>query len=131
MNRLLILALLSFLSIPVIAGEKAPLPAKLTAAKTAMLINEDASVKVFDALYDQFKKWNRFRLTENKDEADIVVLLSARQEVLAGLIPNYYLKISDAKDETPLWSDSCQEGLRVAYPAKKMVSTLRKRMDQK
>jgi hypothetical protein len=121
------------LAIPLFAGEKAPLPAKLLNAKTALLVNESISPKVYDALYDQLKKWNHFQIVESKERADIVIVFSSHI-VLGGLQSYYYLRIADPKDDKPdtaLWSDSCGEGISISYPARKMVSTLRKRMDKK
>jgi hypothetical protein len=107
------------LIIPALAREKTPVPAKLLSAKTAFLVNDGTSAKTFDRFYAELKKWNRFQLVENKDQADIVVVLSSRAMGM-----QFYIEITDTTNNTPLWSDS-------AYTARKFVSGLRNRMENK
>jgi hypothetical protein len=133
------------LALPALAGDKAPLPAKLVNAKTAFVFNDGTWVKVYDKFYNELKKWNRFQLVESKDEADIVIALSNRPGsttvgvatvgtssgvVVGGSESKFYIYITDAKDGTPLWSDSTGETLLVSNSAKKLVKRLRKRMPE-
>jgi hypothetical protein len=124
------------------AGERAPLPAKLKSAKTAFLVNDGVWYKVHDKFYAELKKWGRFQIVESKEEADIVIVLSTRagelggavavpsgQVVVGGSESKFFLRISDAKDGTPLWSDSTGEAMLVSNSAKRFVKTLKQRME--
>ncbi len=129
---------------PAMAGEKAPLPRKLLEAKTAWVVNDGSWSKAFDKFYAELKKWNRFQLVEAKDAADIVIVLSTQAGefgggvatsggvVLAGTESKFYIRITDAKDGTPLWSDYTGEGWGLVSNApKKLVKTLKERMEPK
>ena len=141
MNRLLILALFSILSFSAIAGEKAPLPIKLTTAKTAFLVNDGVSAKLFDKVYSELTKWKRFRMVETGQDADIIVTLGhgATSGAFAGsngiamgaVVSDISLRITDAKDNTPLWGDTMDGGHSAWYAGGTLVSHLRKRMDNK
>jgi len=143
MIRRLLLPLVLYVSVGLAAGQ-APIPTTLRNAKTAFVVNDGSWYKVFDKFYGELKKWDRFRFVESKSEADIVIVLSTNAGNLGGaiLIPGpgialsgseskFYLRIVDAHDETPLWSDYTGEALLVSNSAKKLVSNLKKRMEQK
>lgn len=123
-------------------GQKAPLPQKLTSARTAVVFNDGAWIKVYDKFYTVLKKWNRFQLVETKEQADIVIVLSTNPGSLGGGIVSspsgvgvviggseskFYMRITDAKDGTPLWSDSAGETMLVSNSAKRFIKRLRKR----
>jgi hypothetical protein len=141
MQRLLLLALLLVLSIPAIAGEKAPLPTKLATAKTVFLVNDGVAAKLFDKVYSELTKWNRFRLVESNHDADIVLTLSrgaasgafvgTKAIGLGAVASDISLRITDSKDDTPLWADSIDGGHSAWYAGGALVSHLRKRMDNK
>jgi hypothetical protein len=141
MLRALTLLLVLFAGSPAVAGEKAPLPAKLKSAKTAFLVNDGVWYKVHDKFYAELKKWGRFQIVESKEEADIVIVLSARagevggavavpsgQVVIGGSESKFFVRITDAKDGTPLWSDSTSEAMLVSNSAKRFVKTLKQRL---
>jgi hypothetical protein len=58
--------------------EHAPLPQKILAAKT-MYIENHASAKDADRAYDEFKKWGRWQIVEDRAKADLVLVLSAQE----------------------------------------------------
>ena len=53
----------------------APLPNGLLSAKTVFLENKTGYQSALDTAYDQFQKWGRFSIVQDKDSADIVVVL--------------------------------------------------------
>ena len=124
-------------------AQQAPLPARLTSAKTAVVINDGTWIKVYDKFYTVLKKWNRFQLVETKEQADIVIVLSTNPGslvggmvsspsgvgvVIGGSASKFYMRITDAKDGTPLWADSTGEAFfLVSNSAKKFIKRLRKR----
>jgi hypothetical protein len=125
-------------------AQKAPAPERLMRAKSAFVVNDGVWFKAFDKFYGEFKKWNRFQLVQSKEQADIIVVLSNSAGSLVGgvSIPSggvfvggseskFYMRITDARDGTPLWADMTGETLLVSNSAKKMVSNLQKRMDGK
>ena len=140
----LLLTLVLYVSIIGSAAAQAPIPSKLRSAKTAFVVNDGSWYKVFDKFYGELKKWNRFRFVESKDQADIVIVLSTHAGSFGGavLVPGpgvllggseskFYMRITDARDDTPLWSDYTGEAGLVSNSAKKLVSNLKKRIEQK
>ena len=51
--------------------------------------------------------------------------------LIGGSESKYYMRISDARDGTPLWADATGEAGLVSNSGKRLVSNLRKRMDGK
>ena len=139
MDKLLLFAFLAVLSFPAAAGEKAPLPTKLKTAKTLLLVNEGVSAKLFDKVYAELKKWNRFQLVEGKEDADVVMTLArgSTSGVIAGgkggifgaTVADFSVRITNARDDTPLWADAIDGGHSTWYAGDSIVSHLRKRMD--
>src|SRR5689334_3385529 len=60
------------------AEEKAyaPLPDKVVAAKTIMLVNESGTARFGDDLYQQIVAWNRWQVVTDRGKADLVLVLS-------------------------------------------------------
>ena len=126
------------------AIKAAPVPGRLMDAKSAFVVNDGVWFKLFDKFYAEFAKWNRFRLVQRREEADVMVVLSSTPGELVGgvAVPSggmliggseskYYMRISDARDGTPLWADMTGEAGLVSNSGKRLVSNLRKRMDGK
>jgi hypothetical protein len=152
MKKLILLFCLLFMVICAFAGDKAPVPQKLVTAKKAFVVNDGTPSKVFDKFYSEIKKWNRFSLVETKDQADVVIMLTAKNDsnspsvvpvitggsdrstgggvIVGANQPTYHLKITDAKDATPLWADSSADVVWAPNSPRKMVSSLRKRIEQ-
>lgn len=66
-----------------IAGEKAyaPLPDKVVAARTIMLVNESGTARFGDDLYQQIVAWNRWQVVTDRGKADLVLVLSPSDTV--------------------------------------------------
>jgi hypothetical protein len=139
MNKLLLFAFLAVFSLTAAAGQKAPLPTKLKSAKTLLLVNEGVSAKLFDKVYAELKKWNRFQLVEGKQDADVVMALSrgsmsgaiagSKGSIFGIAAADFSVRITDARDDTPLWADAIDGGHSTWYAGDSIVSHLRKRMD--
>ena len=63
--------------------DKAPLPDKVTSAKTVFLLNQ-TEAKLGDAVYRELKKWNRWELVTDRSKADLLVVVS-QQETVPGV----------------------------------------------
>ena len=123
LNSILLLFVILGL-IHTLLAQQAPLPPKLTSAKTAAVINDGTWAKAYRKFYRALRKWNRFHLIENKEQADIVIVLSNQP----GTLHAYQIRITDAKDGTLLWSDygGAAKFLLSNSPVK-LVKHLRKR----
>ena len=147
--RIFLASALALIQIPALQAQHAPLPAKLVGAKTAFLVNDGTWSKAYDKFYAELKKWNRFQFVESRDQADIMIVLSTKPGELTGAVPvlstggsatsgvviggsesKFYIRITDGKDGTPLWSDVTGEAMLVSNSPKKLVSNLRKRMEK-
>ena len=144
--RFLLALFLAIIHTPVLLAQYAPLPPRLTSARTAFLVNDGVWSKTYDKFYKEFTKWNRFEFVATKDEADIVIVLSHRVGSTGGIYTSttitgtsartiqvpinsstYYIGVMDAADGELLWSDSKGESFLMSNSAKGLVSTLRKR----
>jgi hypothetical protein len=85
---------------PVSADEKyAPLPEKIVAAKTVYLQNDSGEPKFSDNVFRQLDKWGRWRVVQNRSEADIIVVLDHKDRFKN----NFYLWIRDPDSGETLW----------------------------
>jgi hypothetical protein len=122
----------------------APVRGRLMHAKSAFVVNGGVWFKVFDKFYAELAKWDRFRLVQRKEDADITILLSSNPGKLFGGVAaptggvliggsesKFYVRISDTRDGTPLWADMTGETRSVSNSGKRLVSNLRKGMDEK
>ncbi len=100
LNSTLLLVIILVL-IQTLIAQQAPLPARLTSAKTAAVVNDGTWAKAYRKFFKALRKWNRFHLIEDKEQADIVIVLSLQP----GALSAYQIRITDAKDGTLLWSD--------------------------
>ena len=71
------------LSSLVVAENKtyAPLPDKVVSAKTVFFVNDSATARFGDDLYQQIKAWNRWQVVTDRSKADLVLVLSASDTV--------------------------------------------------
>jgi hypothetical protein len=81
----------------------APLPDKIVNAKTVFLINETGKARFGDALYKQRKTWNRWQIVTNKEQADLILVLTDKVG-MQSLNPSFYLNINDPTTAEQLWS---------------------------
>lgn len=63
----------------------APLPDKITAAKTVFLENDSGTAKLGDELYRQLQSWHRWEVVTDKAKADLILVLS-QQDSVAGVV---------------------------------------------
>jgi hypothetical protein len=73
---------LCLLALRVNASEKMPPPAIFFEAKTVFILNETGYANIGDRAYDEIKKWGRYKVVENPDEADLVLVLTSRQDII-------------------------------------------------
>lgn len=69
------------------AGEKMPLPSVVLRANKIVLINETAIALATDKAYEKIKNFKRLAIVENKDEADLALIIRARERKLLGILP--------------------------------------------
>lgn len=69
----------------VLAVEPAPLPKEIRLAKTVFVVNQGIEPGTMDVVYDEIRKWSRWTLTDEQENADLVVVLSA-QNYFAGMM---------------------------------------------
>jgi len=101
------------------AFAQAPVPEFLFSAKAAYLINEGATARHFDDFYNELKKWGHFEFVQEKEKADVVIVLSTRSDdftvvgsrgsIVGATGTKHYIRITKASDDTPLWSDTTGE----------------------
>lgn len=116
-----------------------PLPPQVISAKTIYIDNQSGIAKLGDRAYEQLNKWGRFQVVQDRKQADLILLLSARQYnggyVTTGggttgtvdengninttnnpsyttpVTANYtYVNLIDPKNGDSLWSDSKRWG---------------------
>src|SRR5258708_36029280 len=77
-------ALLGFVLLSSAAAEKkayAPLPDKVVAARTIILVNESGTARFGDDLYQQIVAWNHWQVVTDRGKADLVLVLSPSDTV--------------------------------------------------
>ena len=81
----LILAVLAtaLLSSGVTAQENkfAPLPERVTSAKSVAIVNDTAISRFGDGLYEEVHRWNHWQVVAEKSKADVILVLSQRDTV--------------------------------------------------
>ncbi len=77
-----------------------PLPPAILAAKTILIDNQSGDREVGDKAYQALKEWGRFRLVEDREQADLVFVLTVGEEA-GGLVTTGGEQTSTAKVEYP------------------------------
>jgi len=62
-----------------------PLPPQVMTAKTVYIDNQSGFAKMGDKCNEEIQKWGRFQVVQNRKQADLILLLSAREYVLPQL----------------------------------------------
>ena len=133
----------------------APLPGKVTAAKTVFIVNVSGTAKLGDELYRQLKTWNRWEVVTDKEKADLVLVLS-QQESVEGYVSSasatasgstatgtgvsvpvksqkWFLHVIDAKSGDRLWTSDATMGGKLwrtwGAIAKSLLSDIQKRIN--
>ncbi|MGB9233148.1 MAG: hypothetical protein WCC04_01960 [Terriglobales bacterium] len=77
-NLLLVFVLFTF-AVEIAAKERhLPLPPQITAAKTVYIDNQSGLAKLGDRAYEQLTKWGHFQVIQDRKQADLILLMSAR-----------------------------------------------------
>src|SRR5947208_8102328 len=74
----------------------APLPSQIVSAKTVFILNETGKAKFGDAVYKQIKTWNRWQVITDKNQADIVLVVTDKGG-MKSMNPSFYLNVTDPK----------------------------------
>ena len=79
--HLILLALSIALSTLAFAKEKQhlPLPSQIKSAKTIYIDNQSRYAELGDRAYEQLKKWGRWEVVADRQNADLILLLSAQE----------------------------------------------------
>lgn len=56
-----------------------PLPAQVIDAKTVYIDNQSGVAALGDRAYQELQKWGRFQIVQDRQHADLILLLSARE----------------------------------------------------
>jgi hypothetical protein len=56
-----------------------PLPPQVVTAKTVYIDNQSGVAKLGDRCYTEIQKWGRFQVVQDRKQADLIFLLSARE----------------------------------------------------
>lgn len=64
-----------------------PLPSVVLRANKIVLINETAIASAADKAYEKIKDFKRLAIVENKDEADLALIIRATRGKLLGILP--------------------------------------------
>jgi hypothetical protein len=109
----------------------APLPDQIVGAKTAFLMNETGKAKFGDAVYKQIKTWNRWQVITDKNQADLVLVVTDKGG-MKSVNPSFYLNVIDPKTGGVLWTSrtTMQGKLWRSWNsvAETLVADIRKRM---
>ena len=57
-----------------------PLPPQLLSAKTVYVDNRSGMAAMGDRAYQELLSWGRFHVVQDKSQADLILLLTAREE---------------------------------------------------
>jgi hypothetical protein len=109
----------------------APLPDQIVGAKTVFLMNETGKAKFGDAVYKQIKTWNRWQVITDKNQADLVLVVTDKGG-MKSVNPSFYLNVTDPKTGGVLWTSrtTMQGKLWRSWNsvAETLVADIRKRM---
>ncbi len=75
------------LQIGAVGAEKMPLPSLFFQARTIAIVNDTDESYIPNRASDELKKWGRYQIVENADDADLVLVLALRED-LVGLERN-------------------------------------------
>ncbi len=90
-NLLVIVVVMATLGSPDLFARRkyAPVPDKVLKAKTVYLDDQSGYPGVTDKAYRELTKWGRFKVVSTRTEADLILLLSAR-EYTGGYIYDHF-----------------------------------------
>jgi hypothetical protein len=74
----LLLAVVAFTTAGVAKDKHLPLPPQIGLAKTVYIDNQSGFAKMGDRAYEQVTKWGRFQVLQDRRQADLIFLVSAK-----------------------------------------------------
>jgi hypothetical protein len=134
---MLTLEVLSICQLGAAKDQHMPLPARILNAKTVYIENRSGSAAIGDSAYQELANWARFRVVNDRAQADIVFVLSGHREVVGaekngGPDVRFFsgLQVTDANTGESLWADSRQAALLRKSAIKRAIDELRKRIEE-
>jgi hypothetical protein len=136
---------------PISAKDKdhLPLPAQVMSAKTVYIENRSGQAAIGDRAYQEIKNWGRFQMVQERDQADLILLLTAREEVRGGqqngrvdedgnihtsTSPDVWrysgLTALDPRTGNTLWTESRVASILRKSAIKRAIDELRKRIEE-
>jgi hypothetical protein len=133
-------------------AQHAPFPEPLTNAKSIFLINDSGDAKAYDAFYSEMTKWKHFSITQKKEEADVIAVLTTNGAYVltmgnatasSGHTTNAYgsafsipvnylgLKVFDGHSGDVLWTDSEQKWMGAGHAPSILIKRLKERFPEK
>jgi len=85
--------------------KKAPVPAELTIAKTIAIVNETGTQAVLDTATKEFVAWNRYKIVDSKDDADLMVKFTHKNDIdpLTGFMGSIEMEVFAKGSSTPVF----------------------------
>jgi hypothetical protein len=74
-----VLAVTSLITNGTAKDKHLPLPPQVMTAKTVYIDNQSGVAKLGDRCYSEIQKWGRFQVVQDRKQADLILLLSARE----------------------------------------------------
>jgi hypothetical protein len=157
MKRLLVLTVLFVLACGVAAraqkkDEMPPLPARLLEAKKVfLLVDTDWAEGHTKNAYKELKKWGRFEIVANREDADLIFSITNRDAgavtISTGsvsgnanyatgtavgipvMLHDYFLRVYDREKGTLLFASSTDQRMARSAETKRLIGALRRRME--
>ena len=106
-------------------GKYAPLPQKITVARTAFIQNDSGEQGFADNVFRRLQEWGRWRIVTKREDADIVISLDHTDR-----LHNYFfLRVLDRESGETLWTARKDMAIRKwDRVARKLLEDLIKRL---
>ena len=85
--------------------KKAPVPAELTSAKTIAIDNQTGTQAVLDVATKEFVAWNRYKVIDSKDDADLIIKFTHKKDVdpVTGFMGSVEMEVFPKGSSTPVF----------------------------
>lgn len=132
---------LALLVIETGGGSPGPLPKALLTAQSVHVLNEAGERFPVEAVAEELKAWNRYKVTGTPEEADLILTVGVTNAAAALGVPTssmetsapkvvFTMDIRDRASNESLWKDTQSVGLGYKRALKKMVKRLRDRVNK-
>lgn len=130
MTRWLTVVLVLSGSVSLTAEKHAPLPDKIINAKAVFLQNDSGQQNLTDELYQEIETWGRWKVVNNRADADIVLGIDRKPlDNRDRFRNNFYLHLLDAQSGDELLTLKRNKVLgRTGNVVKQLVSDLKDRV---